>query len=86
MSNEALDETVAKLKSERDELRVRMHLAKLEIKDEYEVLEKKWFKLEQRLEEIGKATKETAGEVKSAAGMLAQEIGAAYKRVRKSMD
>ena len=42
-------EAIDKLREERDELRVQMHLAAAEVRDEFEELEEKWSQLETRL-------------------------------------
>ena len=80
-----IDEVVGALRTERDELRVRLHLAKAEIRDEFEDLEEKWGHLETRMGSLKEASKESAGEVGAAVKQLAEEIGAAYGRIKKSM-
>jgi len=80
-----IDEVVGALRTERDELRVRLHLAKAEIRDEFEELEDKWNHLESRLGHLKDAGKESADDVGAAAKQLAEEIGAAYSRMKKSL-
>jgi hypothetical protein len=79
------DERVAGLRQERDELRVRMHLAKAEIRDEWEALERKWSHLEGRMRVAGDETREASREVGSAFSVLADEIGSAYRRIRRQL-
>jgi hypothetical protein len=71
-----------KLRQERDELRVRLHLGKAELKDEWEALEKKWERLEARMAEAAEGARETSREVGATFGVLSEEIGEAYRRIR----
>lgn len=80
-----IDDLVGVLRTQRDDLRVRLHLAKAEVRDEFEDLEGKWSHLESRLGQLKNASKESADEVGAAAGQLAEEIGAAYERLKKSV-
>ncbi len=73
---------IQRLRTERDQLRVRMHLARAELKDEWQDTEKKWERLEQRLSEAGAEAKAASHDVGAAAGNLADEIAHAYRRIR----
>jgi chromosome segregation ATPase len=84
-SREDLEGLFAKLREERDDLRVRIHLAKAEIKDEWEVLERKLEHVESRLAAAGAEVKESAEDVGAALSQVAEEIGAAYKRIKRSL-
>ena len=81
-----LEELISKLKQERDELRVRINLAKAEAKDEWEELEKKWDILENKLSALKKETKDASKDIGAALGVLSEEIASAYKRIRKKLD
>lgn len=80
-----MDELVSSLRTQRDELRVRLHLMKAEVRDEFEDLETQWNHLESRLSRAADASKDSAGEVGAAAKQLAEEIGAAYARIKKAL-
>ncbi|MEM8769005.1 MAG: hypothetical protein AAGE43_16275 [Pseudomonadota bacterium] len=80
------EEIVGKLKTERDELRVQLHLMQAEMKDEWEEVEGQWEHLEARLKKVGDAAAESGGEVAAAGKQLADEIGRAYQKIRKSLD
>lgn len=70
----------------RDELRLQMHLAKAEIRDEWEVrLEPKWEELNGKMEAFEDASKESGKEVASALKLLLEELGASYDRIRKAV-
>ena len=80
-----IDEVVSALRTERDELRVRLHLLKADARDEFEELEKKWQHLESRAEQVKEGAKESAEEIGAAAKTLAEEIGAAYTRIKRTL-
>lgn len=79
------DQWLQKLKTERDEIRVRVHLAEAELKDEWEELEKRWEHFQAKSREVGAAAGESAAEVGSALELLADELKAGYRRIRKHL-
>lgn len=81
-TEERTRQLIQKLRTERDELRVRMHLARAELREEWEGLEKKWERLESRLGQAGEEAREASRDVGAAAGNLAEEIAGAYRRIR----
>lgn len=84
--DDKMEEIFAKLKTERDELRVQLHLLAAEAKDEWEEMEKHWDHLESRMKRVGDAAADAGGEVAAAGKQLAEEIENAYQRIRKSLD
>lgn len=80
-----LDEMMQKLETERDELKVKLGLAKLEAREEWQDLEKKMDALRGRMKVLGTEAKEASGEVGAAAGSLAEEIKEGFARLRKLM-
>lgn len=83
--SEDIEEMVEKLKVERDELRVKLHLAKMEASEEWQELERKWSKLEGKVQQMGDAAAESTGDVRAAAELLGQEIKAGFKRIAKQL-
>jgi len=83
--DDKLESLLSDLKQYRDELRVQMHLAKAELRDEFEELEARWEKLQPRLEN---ATRDAAQAGKEALDSLA-EAGEAilngFKRIRDDL-
>ena len=82
------DEILEELKQKRDELRVQMHLASKEIKDE-------WDELEEKMEDFsGKARqfandaelKKTGEGIGDALGQLGGELKRGYERVRDALN
>lgn len=76
---------VENLKTERDELNVRMHLAGAELRDDWQKLEERWEHLNSKLHQLGEASSESSGDINAAIKLLGEELKAGYKRVRSAM-
>lgn len=83
--SESVEKLFAGLKEQRDELRLQMHLAKADLKEEWEGLERKWEHVESRLDAAGHEAKESAEDVGAALAQVGEEIGQAYKRIKRSL-
>jgi chromosome segregation ATPase len=81
----ALEDIISKLKQERDELQVKIHLASMDAKDEYDRLSGKCDELADQYEPVKDAVEETAQNVFSALGMVAGELKVGFQRVRKAI-
>jgi len=77
-------QTLADLERERDELKLRIHLAKAEGRDELTRLDGKIAELRQRAQAAGSEAKGAMGDVSGAAKNLLDEIKAGFDRVRKT--
>jgi len=75
-------ELVDDLRKAHDELALKMHLAKMDAKAEWENLEAKWKELEQR---VGPALSESAENIEAATKFLADEMKAAFERLKKAL-
>jgi hypothetical protein len=82
---EGFDKFLARLRADRDELRVRVHLAKAEAAEEWDKLERKWHEIESRVKAAGNEAKEAGGPVRSAAEVLAEELAEAYRKIRRRL-
>ena len=80
---ENMDEVIEELRQVRDELRVQMHLAAAEARDEWEELEKKWGHFSAHAEQIGEATGEAAEEIGEALSLVSEELRRGYRKIRK---
>lgn len=80
-----LEELISKLKQERDEVNLQIHLASMDAKDEYDRLSGKLDELTNEYEPVKNAVEETADNVFSALGLVAGELSAGFQRVRKSI-
>ena len=81
------DDIIEDLKQKRDELRVQMHLASKEVKEE-------WDELEEKMEEYSRKTKqfsedaklrETGAGIGEALGQLGGELKQGYARIRDAI-
>ncbi len=82
---EELNEFMQTLATERDELKVKAHLLSRELAEEWVDVEKKWDNFQLRASKVAEAGKEGATEVYEASKLLGNEIGEAYRRIRKSL-
>lgn len=73
------------LKQARDELRVEMHLAAAEIRDDWETLEKEWAHFSDKLKRASHETAEASEGVGEALSLLGDELKKGYERIRKAM-
>jgi chromosome segregation ATPase len=80
-----LQQLFDQLREERDELRVRAHLLKAELRDEWQEIEEKWKHLEPKLERLKAGARESVGDIGAATRQLGEEIGNAYRRIRKAL-
>ena len=71
------------LKGQRDELALRVHLARREVRDEWTALEKTWDHFRGRVEVIGREVGDAAEDVGSALRLVASELKRGYERVRR---
>ena len=82
---EWVDDLVDELKEERDKLRVRVHLAKMEANEDWEELEAKFEKLQSKAKVVGKATTDSAEDVGEAVKLLGQEIKDGFKHIARQL-
>ena len=82
-SREDLDKLMAALAQQRDELKLQMHLAKADAKDEWTSLESKWEEVQGKLGQVQNVAGQTLDEVGVAAGLMAEEIKRGYDRISK---
>jgi len=78
-----LESELEDLRATRDELRVRLHLGKMDAQEQWDQLEKRWQHLESRLKVAGEAGREIAGDVGEAANLTLSEIKEGYAKLRK---
>jgi outer membrane murein-binding lipoprotein Lpp len=81
-----LEEIISSLKQERDQIRVRLHLAGMEAKDEYERLSSKTEELLAQYEPLKNAVDETSENVFSALSLAAGEMKNGFSKIWHSLD
>jgi CBS-domain-containing membrane protein len=67
----------------RDELKVRIHLAKADAKNRWDELEHSFHRLEAKARQISQASEEPLRDVRDAARLLLEEIRDGYRRIRE---
>lgn len=78
------DEMLAKLKRERDELALKVHLGRKDLESEWERLEAKWNEMKAlKGPPIKEAASETAKGVGAAMETAAEELKKGYEKLRK---
>ncbi len=80
---ERLQQLMQQLEQERDELKVKFGLAKLEARDEWQQLEKKMEALRGRMKVVGEEAKDASGDVGAALDTVAEEIKEGFARLKK---
>jgi seryl-tRNA synthetase len=83
--DERLRTLLERLEEERDELKVKLNLAKLEAREEWEELEEKIEKLRGRLKAVREEAREASGDVGAAFEMLVDEVKEGLARIRRRM-
>lgn len=87
--HDKLEELITTLERERDELRVKVHLASLDAKDEFAELERRLDALRGRMSSKGGEAKDTASEVGDVVGetarKMADELRDGYRRIREKL-
>ncbi|TWU18890.1 hypothetical protein [Allorhodopirellula heiligendammensis] len=81
-----LDDLVTGLKQQRDHLRVRMSLAEMEAKQEYDRLSDQISKLTEQYEPIRSAAAESAGDALAALTLAAEEMKSGLQKVVKAVE
>jgi hypothetical protein len=78
------DDAIAKLKQERDELALKMHLGRKDLESEWQLLEAKWNELKAvKGPPLKEAASQTAHGVGSAMELAADELKKGYEKIRK---
>jgi hypothetical protein len=77
-----LKKLVSELRAQRDELAVKIHLAGCDVRDEWDRLEKQLEHLRARAEVIGREASDAAGDVRTAARLVVDELEKGYARIR----
>jgi L-lactate utilization protein LutB len=79
------EKLLEKLKTERDEISLKLHLASMEAKEEFEAAESQWDQIRQKASEIADDTIETSDEYIAKAKIIGEELKEAYNRIAKRL-
>ncbi len=72
---------VETLKTERDELKLKLHLASMEVKEEFDGMDGKWDEVVAKAAELADDSKEISEDVLAKAKVVAEEIKEGYQRI-----
>lgn len=78
-------QALVELERERDELKLKIHLAKADSRDELDKLDQKLATFRQRAQAAGSEAKDAMGDIGEAAKSLIAELKAGFERVRKTL-
>ena len=82
---EEFTKLVEKLKTEREEIRLKVHLASMDVKEELKETEKKWVQLKDKASKIADETIDTSEEYIAKAKIVGEELKETYKRIAKRL-
>ena len=80
-----VNDVLTKLKQQRDELAVKIHLGSMEAKDEFDKAKTRLNELEREFAPVRGAVDESAKNVVESVKMVGEEIKSSFDRVRKSL-
>ena len=80
-----MKQAIDRLKQQRDELALKIHLGSMEAKDEWNRLNEKLAKLSAEYEPLRHAVGESAGNVFKSLELVADEIKDGFHRIRKAL-
>ncbi|MBI2801143.1 MAG: hypothetical protein HYX63_12845 [Gammaproteobacteria bacterium] len=78
-------ERLAQLRTERDELRLRIHLMKAEVRDEWDKVDAKWEHFQAKAHTVSVLAGDAATNVLAAIKLSGEEIRQAYLRIRDAI-
>ncbi|NNL67313.1 MAG: hypothetical protein HKP30_13780 [Myxococcales bacterium] len=81
--NEKIQEELDELRGLRDDLKVQVHLGKLEAQERFEQAEKSWAHVEGKLKVLANESRESAESVGEALKLTLSEIRDAYRNLRE---
>lgn len=82
---EDFEKLLEKLQVERDEINLKLHLASMEARQEFEEAEKEWHSLKIKAAEIADESIETSEEFIDKAKIVGEELKRAYNRIGKRL-
>lgn len=74
-----------KIKQYRDEARVQLHLARQDVKDEFDDLEQEWDKFRTRFDEVVNDASEASQEARQTARKLGEDLKSGYQNIRNKI-
>lgn len=78
-----IDDILESIKQQRDEINLQLHLAKADVRDEWEKTEHKLDQLKNKMDAVRHEMGDASGDVLAALKITAEEIRNGYDRIRK---
>lgn len=82
---EELNKLAETIRQHRDEIRVQLHLAKEDVKDEWDDLEKHWERFRRKLDDVIHDAEEASRETRTNARQMGNELKDSYERLKKRL-
>ena len=82
---EEFDKLVEKLKTERDEINLKIHLASMDAREEFDEAETKWEQVKVKMAEIADEAVDTSEEYIAKAKIVGEELKETYSRIVKRL-
>ncbi len=79
---ERVEQQAEEMRATRDEIRVRLHLAKMDARDQWDQVEKLWDPAEAKLKELAHAAKEATEDIAEATQLVLNEMRDGYNKLR----
>ena len=79
---EEFGKLMEKLKTERDEINVKLHLASMDAKEEFAEAEKNWEQVKLKMAEIADEAVDTSEEYVAKAKIVGEELKDSYSRIK----
>ncbi len=84
-SMESLQKIAEDLKRQRDELMLKLHLAKADARDEWAKLEAQWEDVKTKMDTVRQEAGKTTESVSTGLGLVLDELKQGYERIRKGL-
>lgn len=84
-TKQELKDLMAKLRQERDELRVQAHLMKAELRDEWQETEQRFEKFRSKADHVLDTAGDASVDMAKSARDLGHEIAEGFRRIRRTM-
>jgi len=82
---EELKTLADRIKQYRDEARVQLHLARQDVKDEFEDLEQQWDKFKIRFDQVIDDASDASQEARQTAKKVGEELKTGYQNIRNKI-
>ena len=79
------EELLSSLTTQRDEIQLKIHLASMEVKQEFEGVENQWQQVKDKAADIADDSKDISDDVIATAKVVGEELQSAYQRISERL-